>query len=62
MKTIKLVDTFRYVVELEQTEEGTYVVNYGSKVVGLVNRSEVVKDYSIASFLFDLKVEELEGQ
>lgn len=62
MKTIKLIDTFRYKVELARLQDDSYIINYRSKIVGLENKSETIKDYNIASFLFDLKVEELEGQ
>ncbi len=59
-KTIKEIDTFRYRVELNE-EGNAYKIEYTNKVIDSIGGSEIVTDYNIASFLFDLKVSELEG-
>ncbi len=59
-KIIKEVTTHRYQVKLVELNN-TYVVEYTSNLVQGVNHSEPVNNYNLAAFLFDLKIEELEG-
>lgn len=49
----------RYEVELFQTEDGSYCVRY--RVHGEDKFSERITDYSTASYIFDLKHHDLEG-
>lgn len=61
-KLIKALTTSRYKVELIETDNAQYIVQYEAKRYGERQYSEPVNDYNTASFLFDLKVDELEGQ
>lgn len=60
VKTIKQVDTHRYRVELVQSGD-EYVIHYESKLYGVPSKSELIKDFNFASFLFDMKIDEFEG-
>lgn len=60
-KHLKSVETFRFSVELLENAEGQYILRHQSKVYGEVQQSEVIRDLGIASFLFDIKVDEYEG-
>lgn len=60
-KTIKSIDTFRYKVDLIETINDTYIIKHESKVYGLPSKSEEIHNFKTASFLFDVKVDELEG-
>lgn len=60
-KLIKQIDNFRFQISLLQRED-RYVVKYESKTHGIPSESEVVKDFKIANFLFEVKLNELEGQ
>jgi hypothetical protein len=56
MKTIKSIETKDFQVTLVETEYGYEIFwNNGP----LYNESEVISDYRTASYLFDLKVEDL---
>jgi len=60
-KTIKAIYMTRYTVELVEASSGDYVVvHYNGSTQG-INYSEAIKDYNMASYLFDLKVDELSG-
>jgi hypothetical protein len=58
MKTIKKIETNRYDLALLEADDG-YTVCYTTKVEKV--KSENIIDYSTASYLFDLKLQELEG-
>lgn len=60
-KTIKAISTKRYEVELKETAAGNYVILHYDTLTDTKHFSELVNDYKAASFLFDVKVEELEG-
>ncbi len=60
MKTIKLVETSRYSVGIKQTDTGEYIVTYSGKSDGYAVNIEPLKDYAIASYLFDIKLQEFE--
>jgi hypothetical protein len=60
-KVIKALNTSKYSIELVETPSHMYVVQYEAKRYGERQYSEPVNDYNTASFLFDLKIEELEG-
>lgn len=60
-KLVKSLTTKNFRVELLETDTGGYIVAYESKRFGDRQYSETVKDYKLASFLFDLKANELEG-
>lgn len=55
---IKLVETNSYTVGIIQTDEG-FVVQHGNSKV--LHNSEVIFEYNTASYLFDLKLQELQG-
>ncbi len=59
-RLIKSISTSRYNVELLETNH-EYVIKYDNNAYTGVNYSELIKDYKIASELFDMKVDELEG-
>lgn len=59
---IKSINTNRYNIELFQTNNDKYIIKYENNKFHGVNYSELINDYKIASYLFDLKIEELEGQ
>lgn len=61
IKTIKAIHTKRYEVELVQLDNAYYIA-HNTSVLNEPKFSENITDYNTASFLFDLKVEELEGQ
>lgn len=58
---IKYYSNKRFGVELSQHSENVYVVRYENLHTGHSQYSENISDYYTASFLFDLKIEELEG-
>lgn len=58
-KTIKCIYLPRYEVELFMDRDGMYCVRY--QVHGEDHYSEQISDYQTASYFFDLKHQELEG-
>lgn len=60
MKTVKSIHTKRYSVELVKVNE-LYYIRYEKSVIHGEKLSEAIKDYSLASYLFDLKLNEFEG-
>ena len=58
---IKALCTKRYKIELFQTPNDAYVIKYENNSYHGVNYSEIINDYKIASELFDMKTDELEG-
>ncbi len=60
-KVIKCIGTKRFEVELFQLESGFYCIKHDNKKEGKVAFSETINDFKTASFMFDLKVQELEG-
>lgn len=58
-KTIKLISTKKYELGLFELPNGQYVVMYELND-GKVTISENIQQYSAASYLFDIKLEELE--
>jgi hypothetical protein len=61
-KTIKAIYMKRFSVELSETSSGKYVILYRNSFTEGVNYSEIISDYNTASYLFDLKVQDLDGQ
>ena len=59
MKTIKLIITKRYALSLESNGD-EYTITY-EKSHDMPKTSETINDYNMASHLFDLKYQELEG-
>lgn len=57
---LKSINTNKFDVALLQTEEGSYFIQ--SKVNGITEASEIVVDYGIADFMFEVTLSELEGQ
>lgn len=51
----------KYEVELMQDEEGRYFVRYALPALEEEHFSEFITDYGTASYMFDLKIQELEG-
>lgn len=58
-KTLKLVGTKNFTVELVELDSGMYCVRH--EVDEKMHFSEKITDYNIASYMFDLKLQELEG-
>lgn len=58
-RTIKSYMTKTYEVELFQDEYGRYCVRY--EVGGHNEYSEWITDFGTASYIFDLKIQDLEG-
>lgn len=59
---IKAIITNRYSVELFETPCNLYGIKYTNFSTERNEYSELTLDYKMASYLFDLKVDELEGQ
>jgi hypothetical protein len=55
-KTIKIIETRSYSIELVQTLDDMYYIIYNDEV------SEKLPDLNMALFLFDMKQQELEGR
>jgi len=60
-KTIKAIYHSRFTVEIIEESRGKYVIVYYNGTTQGVNYSEAISDYRTASYLFDLKVDELSG-
>lgn len=60
-KLIKSVSTKRYILELIENYDGLYYIFYDKKQVKLARISEGIKDFNTATHLFDLKLQEFEG-
>lgn len=58
---IKAYTTRRYTVELYETSNLSYIVKYENHLLGEPHYSELLSDYNMASYMFDLKCEELQG-
>lgn len=58
---IKQLDTKQFIIGLYELASGRYGIAYSRKP-GKPSISEVIQDYNTVSYLFDLKVIELEGQ
>jgi hypothetical protein len=56
---VKAVETHYFKVELIMDRYGRYVVSYRKGDVD--QQSEWITDYATASYIFDLKLQELEG-
>lgn len=59
-QTIKQVETKKYSISLIQASNDLYYVVYKYKTTGESHASEALRDYGIASYLFDLKISDLE--
>lgn len=59
-KLIKSLATKRYTIQLHRIND-SYVITYENNKYHGINYSEQIKDYKIASELFDMKADELEG-
>lgn len=60
-KTIKMIQTPEYFIELTETPSSRYLINFENKETGNVVQSESMRDFGIALRLFDLKLQELQG-
>jgi hypothetical protein len=60
-KLIKAFENPRYRVELHEVNH-KYIIAYESSKYHAINYSEAISDYNMASYLFELKLTELEGQ
>lgn len=60
--TIKLIGTKNFEVELYEMPSGLYCIRYENRRLGGSDYSENIQDFKTASYLFDVKVAELEGQ
>lgn len=59
VKILKSVATKTFEVALVEANSGYYYILY--EVQDKVTQSESIKDFAIASFLYDAKLRELEG-
>lgn len=64
MKTIKAIYNKKYVVRLDERDDGTYSILYGrnASTGPDIKTSETMKDIGVACKLFDIKVQDMEGQ
>lgn len=60
-KTIKSYFGKRFSVELMETPSGLFIIRYDKADYMTPQYSEAIKDYNTASYLFELKLDELEG-
>jgi hypothetical protein len=58
-KVIKMIGTKNFVLSLYESASGRYYIEY--EVGEKVTMSEPMADFKNATFLFDLKLQELEG-
>lgn len=58
-KVIKMIGTKNFVLSLYESVSGRYYIEYEHKEK--VTMSEPMDDFNNASYLFDLKLQELEG-
>lgn len=58
-KTIKMIATKRYEISIVEISSGQYKVAY--EILGKTVISESMNDYNTASFLFEMKRVELDG-
>lgn len=58
-RLIKAVNTPQFEIEMYQDGYGRYRIRY--KYLGKVSYSEYITDFGTASFMFDVKLKELEG-
>ncbi len=58
-KTVKSFYTKMFEVEMIMDENGRYRIRYWTPMAE--NHSEWITDYGTASYMFDLKIAELEG-
>jgi hypothetical protein len=64
MTTVKSIETSKFAIQLSQLKTGAYIISYvrayptDAKAVN----SEAGNDLAMASYMFDLKLMELEGQ
>jgi hypothetical protein len=63
IKTIKQISTSKYEIAIIELPDGRYCVFYGRPEDPLdkYTASEEFRDYNIASYMFDIKLQELEG-
>lgn len=59
MKTVKLLGTPRFEIEIAELSNGKYVVVYAS--LGEAHTSEQLDDYHTAAAVFDFHLSALEG-
>jgi hypothetical protein len=59
-KIIKAVTTKRYAVELYETTGNSYIIKY-ENTYNEAQYSEILNDYNMAAYMFELKIDELEG-
>lgn len=60
-KLIKAIHTSKYSVELFLTPSDQYIIQRSKTAYGLNVLSEPMRDFGVASMVFDVTVEELEG-
>lgn len=60
-KLLKSVSKKRYDVGLYEKPTGAYVIVFEDTANETTHASEIIQDYNMASFMFDLKVQDLEG-
>ena len=63
-KQIKAIYTKNYDLKLMESPVGQYYIMYAKKLTSMNNWlfSENINDLKMACYLFDLKIEEFEGQ
>lgn len=60
-KILKSLVTKRFTIELYQLDSGKYCIHYENIAMDLKNYSEPVDDFIIARWLYDKKIQEVEG-
>jgi hypothetical protein len=61
-KTIKAMFKPNFEVSLLRDADDIYVVEYKNSSYGETKQSENIRDFHLASYVFDVKVADMEGQ
>lgn len=59
--TLKSIGTKRYEVELVEVDSGQYCIKTHIYSQEKIDFSELIRDYNVATHIFDAKVKKLEG-
>jgi hypothetical protein len=58
---VKSVGNRRFDIDLLQVDSGKFYIRYTNSETGASDFSEAINDYGTATYMFDLKLMELEG-
>lgn len=60
-ETVKLIETAKFSLELIRTEDDHYILSHENRHNNVVTQSARIQNFKTASFLFEAKMQELEG-